>query len=67
MQSVKLDPQTFVDFNIRFNRILGSDLDASIFVKNLLDNDDSEVYMLLWQNLWQEPGRNIGASLSYQF
>ena len=39
-------PEQFLDLNIRFSAVLGSDLDVSVFAKNLLDNDDSEIGML---------------------
>jgi len=64
---VKLDSQLFVDLNIRYENIAGTDIDASIYAKNLLDNDDAENYMILYSNTWQEQGRRVGASLAYQF
>ncbi|NRB40598.1 MAG: TonB-dependent receptor [Pseudomonadales bacterium] len=60
-------PEFFVDYNILFKQVLGSSMDASLYVKNLLDNDDSEIHMLAFNNAWSDRGRTMGASLSYQF
>jgi outer membrane receptor protein involved in Fe transport len=65
--TVTLGSEYFVDFNLRYEKILGSNLDASLFVKNVLDNDDSLSTMLLFGTVWIDQGRRIGASLSYKF
>ena len=65
--TVELDAQLFVDLNVHYENIVNSGIDASFFVKNVLDNDDAETYMVLYSNTWQEQGRRIGASLSYKF
>lgn len=63
----KLDAQFFVDINIQYQSIAGSNFDASIYAKNVLDNDNAETYLYLYSNTWLEQGRRIGASLSYTF
>ncbi|NRB40372.1 MAG: TonB-dependent receptor [Pseudomonadales bacterium] len=65
--TITLGPEFFVDANIRFAELFSSGLDAAVYIKNVLDNADSETTMLLFHNVWQEQGRRIGASLSYKF
>lgn len=66
-KTVEYGPEVFVDYNILFTEILGSSFDASFYVKNLLDNDDSEIYMLGFNNTWSDRGRTVGGSVSYLF
>ena len=65
--TLELGPEAFVDMNMRFPGLFGTELDASVFVKNLLDNADSVSTMMFYSNVWQDKGRRIGGSLSYSF
>lgn len=60
-------PEHFVDFNYYRNNILLKNLNINVFVKNLLDNDDSEIHRLYYGGSWQALGRSIGAQITYKF
>lgn len=60
-------PEHYVDFNIRYEKVAGTKLDAALFVKNLLDNDDAETGMLYFIQSWTGMGRSVGVNLSYTF
>ena len=60
-------PEHYVDFNIRYEKVAGTNLDAALFVKNLLDNDDAETGMLYYAQPWVGIGRSVGVNLSYTF
>ncbi len=66
-KELELESQLFVDFNIAYLNIANTNIDLSFYVKNLLDNDDSQNYLFLYGNLWQDQGRRVGASVSYSF
>ena len=60
-------PEHFVDMNIRYQQVGGSDFDVALFVKNLLDNDKSEISELYFSQTWSERARSVGVKMSYQF
>ncbi len=66
-RKISFGPEHFFDLNIVFNKLLGTQLNVALFAKNLLDNDDSEIAMLLFRNEWSERGRSMGIKLDYQF
>lgn len=54
-----------VDLNVSFKKIAGLPFSTSFYVKNLLDNDDTEIPQHLFSNIWREEGRTFGVHLSY--
>ncbi|MFT7129366.1 MAG: outer membrane receptor protein involved in Fe transport [Gammaproteobacteria bacterium] len=60
-------PEQFLDLNIRFGQVMGYNLDASLFVKNILNNDDSKIGMLYFTQDWTERARSIGFNISYAY
>ncbi len=66
-ETVDLGSEHYVDLNVRFSQLFNSSLDISLFVKNLLNNDDGESTLLLFGHVWREQERNVGASISYKF
>jgi outer membrane receptor protein involved in Fe transport len=60
-------PENFVDLNVRMDRVFGLPVAGSFYVKNLFDNDDSEIAMPVFSNNWSEPGRIVGIAARYQF
>ena len=67
LHSKKTGPEHFVDMNIRYQQVAGTQLDMAVFVKNLLGNDDSEINELYFNQLWADRARSIGLKLSYTF
>lgn len=66
-RDASLGSEHFVDLAIVLDQLWSSSLDLTIFAKNLLDNDDSEISLIVWRNTWSERGRSIGAKLTYHF
>ena len=60
--------QSFVDVNVLFKDILSNKaLTASVFVKNLLNNDKAEVPMVDAGGFNYAEGISLGAKISYRF
>lgn len=66
-ESREYGPEDFVDLNLRYQKIAGTPLDISFFVKNLLNNDESEVGLLYGIASWSERARSIGLKVGYSF
>ena len=64
--SVAYGAEHMVDINLRYQNIGGSNVDASIFIKNALDNE-GEAPQLYFFYTWKPLGRSIGGKLSYRF
>jgi|GEM_PF-1798469 len=63
-----LGPQNFVDVNVCFNNLLSNKaLSASVFAKNLLDNNNAMVGLVGNGGTWIAEGISIGAKISYKF
>ncbi len=63
----KYGPENFLDLNIRYEKIADTNLDIGVFVKNILDNDDSKINMLYYTREWSALGRSLGMDISYTF
>lgn len=63
----KYGPENFFDLNIRYEKIANTPLDIGIFVKNLLNNNDSSINMLFYTREWSERERSIGIDIAYTF
>ncbi|RPJ81486.1 MAG: hypothetical protein EHJ94_04345 [Deltaproteobacteria bacterium] len=61
-----LGPEHFVDVTFLFKDVYLKTLDLSVYVKNILDNDDSK-YTLPLAGYWAERGRSLGLKMSYTF
>ncbi len=61
----KFGPEHFVDVNLVFND-LPADINISVYVKNLLNNDDAR-YPLLWAEGWLARARSVGAKATFEF
>ena len=60
-------PEHFFDMNIRYQQVADTKLDLALFVKNILDNDDSEIKELYFSQPWSDRARSIGLKMSYSF
>jgi outer membrane receptor protein involved in Fe transport len=60
-------PEHFLDLNVRYNNIANTNLSIAMFIKNVLNNDDSEIAMLYFTQEWSERKRSIGMDMSYRF
>lgn len=63
----RFGPENFLDLNLRYVNIANTRLDLGFFIKNVLDNDDSNINMLLYHRRWSEQGRSWGMEASYTF
>ncbi len=61
-----LGPEHFVDVTFLFRDVYWKTFDVSVYVKNILDNDDSK-YTLPLAGYWPARGRSLGMKLSYIF
>jgi outer membrane receptor for ferrienterochelin and colicin len=61
-----LGPEHFVDLTLVFADVAVKTLDISVYVKNILDNDDAK-YTLAMAGYWPARGRSMGLKLNYTF
>jgi outer membrane receptor for ferrienterochelin and colicin len=63
----KLGMQNFVDATVTFDNLCGKSMSLSIFVKNLLNNDQSKIGLTNSGGYWTDEGISGGAKISYKF
>lgn len=61
-----LDGEYYVDLTYQHPNVFGSATDLSVFCMNVLDNTDA-VGMIVNNGVWYPRGRNVGATLRYNW
>jgi outer membrane receptor protein involved in Fe transport len=63
----ELGPENFLDVNLQVARIAGLPVTASLYAKNVLDNDDSKIAFGPHGGYWSDRARSVGAKIVCEF